>query len=128
MNTALYFTGAIAAAVCAMYVKQIRGDYALCISLAGALFLLSGVIPKIIYIVTNIQKIVYEGNFPTEYIAPVMKIIGISYVSQFASDICKDAGEGALSNHVETFGKIAIAFTALPVVTEVFELIMGLVE
>lgn len=128
MNTLLYFTGAIATAVCAMYVKQTRADYALCISLAGALFLLSGIIPKIAYIVVSIQKIISNGSFPNEYITPIMKIIGLSYVSQLASDVCKDAGEVALANHVETCGKVMIAFTALPIVTEVFELIMGLVE
>ena len=117
-----------ATAVCAMYIKQVRADFAICVSLAGVLLLFSGVIPRIGYIVTNIQHIASEGSFPNEYITPVLKIIGISYVAQLASDICKDAGETAISTHVETLGKIAVAFIALPVIVEVFELIMGLVE
>ncbi len=128
MNITAYFFAAIATAVCAMYIKQIRADYALCVSLAGVLLILTGIIPRVGYIVTNIQQIASAGSFPGEYIMPVMKIIGISYVAQLAADICKDAGETAISSHVETMGKIAIAFIALPVITEVFELIMGLVE
>lgn len=128
MNITLYFVVAVATAVCALYIKQVRPDYALCVALAGILFILSGILPKVAYIVTRIQNMVAKGSFPTEYIAPIMKIIGISYVSEISADICRDAGEEGISHHVQTFGKIAVAFVALPIVTEVFELIMGLVE
>ncbi|MBQ7976941.1 MAG: hypothetical protein IJ300_14750 [Clostridia bacterium] len=128
MNILSYFAAAIATAICAMYIKQVRADWALCVSLAGVLLLLNGVIPRIGYIVADIQRIASDSSFPGEYITPVMKIIGISYVAQLAADVCKDAGETAISSHVETLGKIAVAFIALPVITEVFELIMGLVE
>lgn len=128
MNITAYFAAAIAIAFLSLYLKQIRPDYALCVTLAGVLLLLWGIVPKIGYIVTSIRHIASKGSFPAEYIAPILKIIGISYVAQFASDICLDAGEKAVSGHVETLGKVMVTFIALPIITDVFSLIMGLLE
>lgn len=49
----------------------------------------------------------------------LFKSIGICFISQFSADICKDAGESALSGKVELAGKIMILICALPLIEEV---------
>lgn len=126
MNITVYFALAIAASFMALYIKQIRADFALLITLAAVLFLFSGIVPRIVLLVNDIQTISTAGGITSDYIGIILKIIGISYICEISSNLCLDAGERALSNHVELIGKIAIAFIALPVVEEVFSMITGL--
>ncbi|MGM9551687.1 MAG: SpoIIIAC/SpoIIIAD family protein [Clostridia bacterium] len=128
MNVSIYFICAIVTAFFSLYLKQIKPEYALCVTLAGIVFILSGVIPRMVVIVSEIQHLSSLGDISPDYITPVLKIIGISYLTELTADICIDAGEKALSNHVQTVGKTAVLFIALPIVENVFRLIMSLLE
>lgn len=128
MNVTIYFAAAIICAFISLYLKQIRPDFALCITLAGVVILLSGTIPRIALLVHEIQSIAEIDGISANYLAPVLKIIGISYLTEISSNICQDAGEKTLSNYVETIGKISVAFIALPIVEDVFSMIIGLLE
>lgn len=128
MNITVYFSIAVIAAFLALYVKQLRPDFALCITLAAVAFLLWGTVPRIAVLVGDIRRIAAVDGVSLDYIEPVLKIIGISYLAEIASDICRDSGENALSVHVETVGKVAVAFIALPIVEDVFGMIIGLLE
>lgn len=128
MNVTVFCVAGVVAALCAMYIKQVREDYALCVTLAAAVVLFAGILPKVGTIAANIHKFANAGEFPSEYLEPMFKIVGISYVTEFAADICKDAGENTLSVHIETLGKIAVTYIALPIAEDVFKLIIGLLE
>lgn len=128
MSVTVYFALAIGASFMALYVKQVRPDFALTITLAGVVLLFAGIVPRIVLLVNDIQNVAFVEGFSREYIIPVMKIIGIAYLTEISSNICADAGESALSNHVETLGKVAIAMIALPIVEDVFSMIIGLLE
>lgn len=128
MNVAVYFSIAIVAAFLALYIRQIRPDFALGVTLAGILILFSATVPEIVLLVQDIRNIALIDGVSADYITPVLKIIGISYLAEIASNLCQDAGERTLSNYVETVGKIAVAFIALPIVEDVFSMIIGLLE
>ncbi len=128
MNISIYFAAALITAFIALYIKQTRPDFSLCVTLGGIALVFSGIIPRLAALVNDIYTFASLDNIETSYITPLMKIIGISYIAQISADICKDAGESALSNHVETLGKISIAFIALPIVEDVFSLIISLLE
>ncbi|HBQ63365.1 MAG TPA: stage III sporulation protein AD, partial [Clostridiales bacterium] len=38
----------------------------------------------------------------------MMKITGIAYISEFASDLCRDAGESSMASKIEMGGRILI--------------------
>ncbi len=124
----IYFAVAIIIAFLALYVKEVRSDFALCITLAGALFLLWGVFPRINLLISDIRSFSALEGMEQNYITAILKIIGITYLCEFASDICVDTGEVTLSKHVETIGKITVAFIALPIVEDVFSLILNLLR
>ena len=50
-----------------------------------------------------------------EYIEAILKMMGIAYISEFSSNICKDAGYQAIASQIEIFSKIAILIMSLPV-------------
>lgn len=57
----------------------------------------------------------------------LLKICGIAMVAEFASDICRDAGEAALARRIDVGVKIGIVVTALPVTAEIMDKIFYLI-
>ena len=47
-------------------------------------------------------------------------MVGITYVAEFASGICKDAGYGSLGNQIEIFGKLSILGISMPILLALF--------
>ena len=46
---------------------------------------------------------------------------GISYVAEFSSGICRDAGYGAIGKQIEIFGKLSILAVSMPIVLALLE-------
>lgn len=61
------------------------------------------------------------------YIKIGIKALGISLVSETASDICKDCGETALSVQVELACRVANVGIALPIIEKLLELSISLI-
>ena len=49
------------------------------------------------------------------YIGTLIKMLGITYISEFASGICKDAGYQTIASQVEIFGKLAVMVLSMPI-------------
>lgn len=56
----------------------------------------------------------------------LLKICGIAMIAEFASDICRDAGENALAHRIDVGIKIGIVVLALPATVQIMERIAGL--
>lgn len=55
------------------------------------------------------------------YLVTLLKLAGITYIAEFASGICKDAGYGAMGNQIEIFAKLSILAVSMPVVLALLE-------
>lgn len=60
------------------------------------------------------------------YLAVLLKVIGITYICEFSSTICKDAGFGAVADQIEILGKLSVMFTGIPILFAVIEQIQSL--
>ncbi|MBQ9990771.1 MAG: stage III sporulation protein AD [Lachnospiraceae bacterium] len=65
-----------------------------------------------------IQSFYLENRY---YYKILFKIIGITYLCEFASGICKDAGYQSISSQVELLGKLMILVSAMPVLITIIE-------
>ncbi|MDO4344479.1 MAG: stage III sporulation protein AD [Eubacteriales bacterium] len=50
------------------------------------------------------------------YLKILLKIVGISYIADFAASICKDAGYSAIAGQIEISGKISVMAISTPIV------------
>lgn len=57
------------------------------------------------------------------YIQTLMKIIGITYIAEFASDLCKDAGYQTIAGQIQIFGKLSVLAVSIPVLTALLDTI-----
>ena len=53
----------------------------------------------------------------------IFKIICVAYICEFASGICRDAGESAVASKVETGGKLIIVYLSMPIITSLIDLL-----
>lgn len=49
-----------------------------------------------------------------KYYLQLLKMLGVAYVAEFASSICKDAGQQSIAAMVELFAKISIVVLSVP--------------
>lgn len=70
---------------------------------------------------------VFENYFDSSgyYIKLILKMIGITYLCEFGTQICKDVGQGAIASQVEMFGKIMVLIVGLPIVLAILEQILN---
>ena len=59
------------------------------------------------------------------YLSTLLKMAGITYVAEFSSGICRDAGYGAIGNQIEVFGRLTILAVSMPIVLALMEVLQG---
>ncbi len=74
-----------------------------------------------------IEKIAINAKVNMVYVETILKIIGIAYIAEFAAQITKDAGQGAIASKIELGGKILILAMAIPILTVMIETIIKLI-
>ena len=111
----------------AIFLKQQKSEYALYISLATAILILVFSVNRLQIIMETIDKIESYIHINGEFVTILIKMIGITYVAEFAAGICKDAGFGAVGNQIEMFGKFSIMAVSVPVLLSLIETIEGFI-
>ncbi len=114
--------GVIAVIAATMFKNQ-KTEYALMISFAGCILIFYFSIGKLQSILTAIEKIRTYLSVNSEYISILLKIIGITYIAEFASNLCKDAGHVAIGNQIELAGKLCIMAISMPILIALLDTI-----
>ena len=87
--------------------------YVILISGATIIFYSMGTIKSIIDFINEISnKSNYNG-----FISLLLKITGISILTEYAISICKDAGENSIASKIDFGGKIIIISLSIPVIS-----------
>ena len=85
------------AGVClAIPLKSYKAEYGMLISLGTCVCIFIYLVTKLEIVVEYIGRIETVLNLDGGYIRLMLKMMGITYVAQFAAEICKDAGYGAV--------------------------------
>ena len=88
--------------------KGTKPEYACFITVGIGLVIMGLAVGKIYYLFESLGKIQETLPVDTEYISTLVKMIGITYIGQFASGICKDAGYQNIAVQIEIFTKLTI--------------------
>lgn len=114
----------IGAMAMAIYLKGVRPEFSVFISLAACTIIM-------FYIVTKLSQIFelfayFQSLIPLEkeYLLVLIKMIGITYVTEFSVNICKDGGYQAIASQIEIFGKISVLAVSIPV----FQALLSLIQ
>ncbi|ADI26126.1 stage III sporulation protein AD [Geobacillus thermoleovorans] len=84
-------------------------------------------VDQISSILAMLRKMAEGAHIQMVYLETMLKIIGIAYIAEFAAQISKDAGQGAIAAKIELGGKIVILALAVPILTAIIEAVIGLI-
>ncbi len=107
----------------AIQFKSTKSEYAVYISLAGCILIFYLGVNKLEIIINTIKRIQAYISLNETYISILIKIIGITYVAEFSSNICKDCGHTAVANQIELVGKLTILATGMPILLALLDTI-----
>ncbi len=116
------FTGIILATIIAQYKKE----YSLLIVTATSILIVLAVVDKLMIYFGAINTILKEININMDYIQLIIKIVLISYICEFAVDICNDSGYKSVGNKIKLSAKIIILYLTLPILYSLIELIRSI--
>ena len=108
-----------------LFLKGTRPEYSVYLSLAAGILIFFYMIDKLSYLFSSVMKIQDYLPLNIKYLTTLLKIIGITYIGQFSSGICKDAGYGSIGTQIEIFTKLYIMVLSMPVLLALMEAIHG---
>lgn len=127
MNITQIVAFAIVATFIIVLLKQYKSEYAIYVSLVAGGVLLLFILNKVGNIIALLENLVDKVEINKEFFKILLKITGIAYLVEFASNLCKDVGENAISSKVELAGKILIVTMSIPILTTLLETITEII-
>ena len=109
----------------AMELKQTKPEYAAVLSVATGVLLLMLAQEKLEAVVESIRLIQNSISIQASYIRVLLKIIGITCISEFAGDICRDAGYSAVAGQIGIFARLSILAVSMPILLSLLETMKG---
>ena len=110
---------AAAAVVCAALIAlQFKGgktEYGIYVSIAAGLLLAAGILGKLDTVLATVREIGSFLQIEGSYLGVLLKMLGITYVAEFASNICKDSGYQTIASQIQLFGKLSVLALGMPV-------------
>lgn len=109
----------------ALQFKSGKSEYGIYISIALSIIVFVGILGHLETLIETMRKIGDYINIDSVYISTLMKMLGITYVSEFSSSICKDAGYQTIAGQIEIFGKLAVFVLSMPVLLALLDTVRG---
>ena len=117
----------IAGVFLSILVKEIKPAFSLLISITVCIMIFFFLTEKLWYLVETFQSFGEYLTIQNSYLKSLMKILGITYLADFSSNICKDAGYHAVAGQIEIFGKLSILALSTPILAAILETIQNFV-
>ena len=116
----------IAGILMALQLKSLKPEYSAYLCLGVSLVIFSYVSGQLQTIVEGLRAIRDCLPLNAGYLEILMKIVGITYVAEFASDLCRDAGYQTIAGQIQIFGNLSVLAVTVPVWTALLDTIRSL--
>lgn len=109
--------------ILAIKLKGYNSEFSVYLSLMACIFILFYAFDKLSSIIDFIKQLQSSLNIDTSYIKILLKLIGISYVCEFSSSLCRDAGYNAIAGQIDMVGKLSILVVSMPIIVSLLNII-----
>ncbi len=113
----------ITAVLLALVLKSCKPEYSQYASIAVCLLIVLFVGTKLEILIAYAEKMQNMVRLDNSHMDTVLKMVGITYVADFAANICKDCGYQAIAGQIELFAKLSILVLGMPVILAFMETI-----
>uniref|UniRef100_UPI004055A82F SpoIIIAC/SpoIIIAD family protein n=1 Tax=Agathobacter sp. TaxID=2021311 RepID=UPI004055A82F len=104
----------VAAALFATLIKKERAEHAMIIGIVAGVVIFLYVLTQISVVTSFVSEMIEMVAIEQTYYLQLLKMLGVAYVAEFASSICKDAGYQSISGMIELFAKLSIVVLSIP--------------
>lgn len=105
----------------AVQFKAQKPEYGIYIGLAIGILIFCYVLKEFEAVIGQFDLVKKYLGGGERYLAVLLKVIGITYICEFSSGICKDAGYSTVAQQIEILGKLYVMFAGIPILLAVIE-------
>ncbi len=126
MNVVTISVLALVTVVIITALKPKNSEIALMLGISASILILLSLLSGFSQVSDTINNIIAVSGISTNYIAILLKVIGICLITEFAVNTCKDAGSQSLANNVSLAGKIMVTVTSIPLYNDILDTVLSL--
>lgn len=108
-------------------IKQYKPEFAIYISIITGVIIICLIMDKLEGIINLLKNISLKSGINNQFLGLLLKITGIAFLAEFAINLCKDSGEGAIASKIEMGGKVIIVSMSIPIISSLLEVILKLI-
>ena len=113
----------VAAVLLAMQFREVKPQYGMYVVFGAGLLVFFYAFSNLEGIVEVIGQFREYVQIEGEYVEILLKMLGISYVSEFGASLYKDSGYSSLAGQIELFGRLSIILVSIPVVLSLLRIL-----
>ncbi len=110
----------------ALILKGGKGEYSLLIGLSMTFLVCGYVVINLLEVVGTIEQVWNRVSGDSSFLHILLRIVGIAYVSELTSGICKECGYAALAGQVTIAGKMGVLLAGFPIFMNLLEFVLEL--
>ncbi|MCR1841270.1 stage III sporulation protein AD [Murimonas intestini] len=112
----------------ALFLREVKPQFAVYISMVTCLLIFFYSVSKLSYIADTLVTMRNYVDIESSYLTTLLKIVGITYIADFSSNLCKDAGYGAIAGQIEIFGKLSVLAISTPILMALLETVQSFLK
>jgi stage III sporulation protein AD len=107
--------------ILAIVFRKGKEEYSLYLSIAACILIILWGFGKLQVILDAIDQLQGYIKMNKAYVGILIKIIGITYVTEISSSLCKDSGYQAVGEQIEIVGKLTILAISMPIMLSILD-------
>ncbi|MCI8631106.1 MAG: hypothetical protein HFG67_02380 [Firmicutes bacterium] len=117
--TAVAITGVIVSGL----IKSVKPEFTVYIVITTVIIIFFLAVGKLRIVFEFLSGIYSQVTYGKTFFPILIKVLAVAYLTDFTSQLCKDAGESAIGSKLELAGKIIIFYLSIPILVAIIELI-----
>lgn len=117
--------GVIIGVLLAIKLKGLGSPLWVYLSMALSIFVLLYVVNRLSFVLDFLDNVMADIGLEAGYFEILIKIVGISYLCEFASNICRESGFLAVAGQIEIGGKLTMMVMSMPILMAIVETVMS---
>ena len=110
-------------AVISILIRRARPEFSMMIPVVISFTIMAAAAPYLRDVIGELASLSAGVGINGDYMAVIVKIIGVSYLASISAELCRDAGEKAIAAKIELGGKLMILAMSVPLITRMLDLV-----
>ncbi|MDQ0350990.1 stage III sporulation protein AD [Alkalibacillus filiformis] len=117
----------IVAAILIVVVREKNHSIGFLLTLLTGTLVFFFILTQIGELISVFQQVTSRMNVSLLHLDTIFKVIGVAYITEFASQVLRDANLASIAIKVEIVGKLFILLIALPIFITVIETLLSFI-